>query len=353
MLMEKPEAIAAATTGHSVTVKFSDGVEKLLRVAENQLILSAAKDQGVALVHQCLTGSCGTCVSKVESGDVRMSTGRGTCLLPSEAAEGYRLTCTSFVDSDAVLTVDYPSTILDEPGPATYPATVTAMEWVADNVVKLDLTLTDADDFTFRSGQFVRVQVPGTEEWRSYSMASTVTDLPKVVLLLRVLDDGVMSNYLSHRCTIGDVVNVEGPFGVFYLRESKAQHILVAGGTGLAPMLGMLEDIRALSGRKPKTLLSFGCATEANLFLLDELEVRRAWMPNLKTKVSVAAPQGDYKGLIGNPVEVITAADITDAEAVAYLCGPPKMIEAARAHLEALGLKPENIHAEHFSASAT
>ena len=353
MLMEDVEAIHVADKVRGVVVRFADGVEKTIQVGENQTILDAAKEQGVRLVHQCLTGSCGTCIAKVEAGSVRMSTGRGTCLLPSEAAEGYRLTCTSFADSDAVIAMDYPSTILDEPEAKRYTAQVLAMSWVANNVVKLELALPGDHDFIFRSGQFVRVKVPGTEEWRSYSMASTTADLPTVVLLLRVLDDGVMSNYLRSRCAVGDAIEMEGPFGVFYLREAKVQHILVAGGTGLAPMLGMLEDIRTQTGRKPKTLLSFGCATEANCFLLDELEVRQAWMPNLKVKVSVASPGSEYRGLVGNPVEVIGATDVTDPEAVAYLCGPPAMIEAARAHLEKLGVKPENIHAEHFSASAT
>lgn len=353
MLMEDLEATVVAEKTHDVVVRFADGVEKSIRVGAHQTILEAAKEQGVRLVHQCLTGSCGTCVCKVESGQVRMSSGRGTCLLPSEAAEGYRLTCTSFADSDAVMAMDYPSTILDEPGPERHESAVTAVSWVAGNVVRLELTLPRDNDFTFRSGQFVRLKVPGTEEWRSYSMASTMADLPTVVLLLRVLDAGVMSDYLRNRCAVGDAIEMEGPFGAFYLRETKAQHILVAGGTGLAPMLGMLEDIRSLSGRKPKTLLSFGCATEDNLFLLDELEVRQAWMPNLKLKVSVSSPGSDYQGLVGNPVEVIGPADIVDPEAVAYLCGPPAMIESARAHLEKLGVKPGNIYAEHFSASAT
>lgn len=343
-----------ATQTCSATVRFSDGIERVFPVRAGQTILAAAKENDVRLVHQCLTGSCGTCVTRVESGDVRMNTARGTSLLPSEAAEGFRLTCTSFCDSDAVMHFDYPSSLLDEPGPARCTAVVGEVSWVASNVVRLALRLPDDAGLEFRSGQYVRVRVPGTEEWRSYSMASTMGDLPELVLLLRVLDAGVMSDYLRSRAKAGDEMELEGPFGLFYLRESKAQQIMIAGGTGLAPMLGMLEDIRLKSGRKPKVLLSFGCASEDNLFYQDELETRAAWLPGLKVKVAVANPGPGYTGLVGNPVEVITAADVIDApNAVAYLCGPPPMIESARRHLEALGLHPDNIHAEHFSASAT
>ncbi len=343
---------ASADAGVAVTLRFQDGVEKQLRAAPGQTILDAAKQAGVRLVHQCLTGSCGTCVAKTVSGTVRMDSSRGTSLLPSEHAEGLRLTCTSCAETDAVLALDYASTLLDEAQPQKYASTVSAMEWVASNVVRLSLQVADADGFDFRSGQYVRLRVPGSDAWRSYSMASTAADLPRVDLLLRVLDDGAMSNYLRGSCAVGAAMELEGAFGSFFWRASKAQHIMVAGGTGLAPMLAMLDEIRAQPGRKPKVLLSFGCATEDNLFCLDELEVRSAWMPTLQNRVSVSSPQAGYQGLVGNPVSVLGAGDVTDPEAVAYLCGPPAMIEAARNHLESLGVKRENIYAEHFSASA-
>jgi NAD(P)H-flavin reductase/ferredoxin len=344
-----PDSAAGAV---SVTLRFQDGVEKQVSAEPGQTILDAAGKAGVRLVHQCLTGSCGTCVAKTVSGSVRMNTARGTSLLPSEHAEGLRLTCTSFADTDTVLALDYASNLLDDPQPQLYLSKVVARESVAPNVVKLSLQLPADAAFDFRSGQYVRLRVPGTDAWRSYSMASTAQDVPRIDLLLRVLDDGVMSNYLREHCREGDEMELEGPYGTFFWRSSKAQHIMVAGGTGLAPMLAMLDDIRALPGKKPKVLLSFGCATADNLFCLDELEVRAAWMPTLKNRVSVSAPQPGYAGLVGNPVSVIEAKDVVDPDAVAYLCGPAPMIEAARKHLESLGVKRENIYAEHFSASA-
>lgn len=354
MLIKDSEFAPDSATGvaTNVTLRFQDGVEKQMTVELGQTVLDAAKKEGIRLVHQCLTGSCGTCVCKVESGEVRMSTGRGTSLLPSEHKEGLRLACTAFADTDSVISFDYASTFMDGPQPVLYQTTVVGKEWVASNVVKLTLQLPDDAEFDFRSGQYVRLHVPGTDAWRSYSMASTVNDVPRVDLLLRVLDDGAMSNYLRDRCAVGDAMEMEGPYGMFFWRPSKGQHIMVAGGTGLAPMLAMLDEIRGISGKKPKVLLSFGCATEDNLFCLDELEVRSAWMPTLKNRISVSNPQPGYTGLVGNPVNVIKAEDIVDPEAVAYLCGPPAMIEAARAHLESLGVKRENIYAEHFSASA-
>ncbi|GAA4017929.1 hypothetical protein GCM10022212_12080 [Actimicrobium antarcticum] len=343
---------AQDSAASQVTFQFLDGVERQIQVSPGQTILDAAKSNDIRLVHQCKTGSCGTCVAKVLCGDVRMSTERGTSLFPSEHAEGLRLTCSSFADTDCVLGLDYASTLLDEPAPALVQSVVTGKEWVAPNVVKLTLALPCDVDFEFRSGQYVRIRVPGTDAWRSYSMASSTHDLPAVTLLLRVLDEGMMSNYLRKSCAVGDELELEGPYGTFYWRPSKAAHILIAGGTGLAPMLAMLDDISVLSGKKPKVLLSFGCATADNLFCLDELDVRAALLPNLALRVSVSSPDGTYGGLVGNPVSVIAAEDIVDPETVAYLCGPPAMIESARRHLEDIGVKRDNIHAEQFSASA-
>jgi benzoate/toluate 1,2-dioxygenase reductase subunit len=127
---------------------------------------------------------------------------------------------------------------------------------------------------------------------------------------------------------------------------------MIAGGTGLAPMLAMIDAIRARPGRKPKVLLSFGCQTPEGLFALDQLDLRRDWFPQLETRICV--DRGAAAGVrTGNPVEAIGAEDALPPDSVAYLCGPPGMIEAARRHLEALGLDPANIFAEHFTASGS
>ena len=113
----------------------------------------------------------------------------------------------------------------------------------------------------------------------------------------------------------------------------------------------MLDAIRARPGIKPPVLLSFGCATPEGLFNLEELELRSHWMPALQARISVDAGDPGAGWRIGNPVQAITAEDIRDPAGVAYLCGPPGMVRAAREHLERLGLDPANIHAEQFVAS--
>jgi benzoate/toluate 1,2-dioxygenase reductase subunit len=128
---------------------------------------------------------------------------------------------------------------------------------------------------------------------------------------------------------------------------------MIAGGTGLAPMMSMIDAIRATPGTKPPVILSFGCQTPEGLFALDALDLRSHWLPRLDIRVSVDRGEPADGVRIGNPVEAIGAKDGLGADSVAYLCGPPAMIDAARKHLEGLGLQPGNIFAEQFTASGT
>ena len=229
---------------------------------------------------------------------------------------------------------------------------VNAVERIASDVMRLELELAEGFWMDFHPGQFIQIKVPGTEQFRSYSMATTAKDLPKIELLIRILPGGVMSDWLVNRAAVDDVLDVSGPYGQFFLKEKlRGAHVMIAGGTGLAPMLSMLDALRHTPGKKPPIILSFGCQTPEALFALDQLELRAGWMPTLDTRISVDRGEPGDGVRVGNPVEAVTRADGLGADSVAYLCGPPRMIEAARGHLEALGLKPENIHAEQFIAS--
>ena len=282
-------------------------------------------------------------------GEAEAASGRATSLLASERDAGFRLTCSTQPRSDCRFEFDYDSTA-GESRPVAAHAFVNAVERIASDVVRLKLELADGDWLDFQAGQFIQVTVPGTELVRRYSMSSTPAALPELELLIRLLPDGVMSDWLTGRAAVDDVLQIEGPYGSFFLRDhAKASHVMIAGGTGLAPIQSMLDVIRAKSGIKPRIVLSFGCSDEDTLFNLEELELRALWMPTLDVRISVDRGTARDDLRIGNPVEAIAPEDI-DAKTVAYLCGPPAMIEAAHARLEALGVNPENIHAEQFVA---
>jgi benzoate/toluate 1,2-dioxygenase reductase subunit len=303
------------------------------------------------VLFQCSTGSCGSCIARLEAGDADHMAGATSSLLPSERAEGYRLLCITEAKSACRFSLRYDSAAgLGRPVEAK--AFVNAVERIASDVVRLEMELAEGFWMDFRPGQFIQVKVPGTDVSRSYSMATTASDLPRIELLIRILPGGAMSDWLVNRAKVDDVIEVSGPYGQFFLKEKvRAPHVMIAGGTGLAPMLSMIDALRAAPGRTPQIILSFGCQTPDALFALDALDLRRHWMPSLDTRMSVDRGEPPEGVAQGNPVAALTAADGLTPDSVAYLCGPPGMIEAARHHLEQLGLSPENIFAEQFVAS--
>ena len=170
------------------------------------------------------------------------------------------------------------------------------------------------------------------------------------LVALRLYGTGV--EFFDQSWKPDDVVKIKGPYGAFFLREDhrRAKHIFVAGGTGLAPVLSMVDGIRQWGGRKPPMLLSFGCAVPEALFCLDELELRRQWLPTLETRISVdRGAQGDV--LSGSPVAALREGDVPNADTVAYLCGPQPMIDAATRRLIELGVPANRIYSEQFVAS--
>jgi benzoate/toluate 1,2-dioxygenase reductase subunit len=334
-----------------VTLAFSDGVEHDLAVTPDQSLLDAALAAGLPLLHQCRSGVCSSCFATLVDGAAETLPGCNSSLLAGERAEGGRLLCVTAAKSDCRFVLPYDSKVGQQRAVEGH-AFINAVERVAADVMRLEMELAEGCWFDLRPGQFVRLKVPGTDQMRSYSVSSPPSALPKIELLIRLLPGGVMSQWLMDSAAVDDVLEISGPYGSFFLQDGiKAPHVMIAGGTGLAPMMAMLDTIRAQPGRKPPILLSFGCHSAGGQFHREAIELREHWLPGLTVQLSVdrgPAPDGVR---VGNPVEAIGADGPLDPATVAYLCGPPGMLAAARTHLLGLGLSPDNIHMEQFSAS--
>lgn len=339
----------AVTTENNVHLKFTDGT-KTVPVPSGTTILAAANAAGVRLVSQCTIGTCGTCVGRVACGEVVMPEGRVYSLRQDEMDAGHRLLCQSHAFAESEVELDYPAAMLDEYPMIVTTAKVGAVTWLGETVVELQLKLPKSVRFSFRAGQYVRMRVPGTDEWRSYSMASGERERKKLTFTIRVLPSGAMSDYLRGGASIGDQIEVEGPIGGFGLADDEGPTLMIAGGTGLAPMLSMLETLQTARADFPIRLV-FGCTREADLFHLDELDARRSFMRNLEVRVVVDERMAAPDVLVGNPVSVLTPEDVAHPQTSAYLCGPPAMLQAAEERLLELGMPADRIHAEQFLPS--
>lgn len=338
-----------AGTTSRVRLNYTDTTREI-DVPAGTTVLEAAEAAGARLVSQCRIGTCGTCVGRVSTGALAMPEGRVYPLRAEELSEGMRLLCQAHALGETEVDLDYPAAMLDEHPVVTTTVKVTGLTWLAETVVELAVRLPKSIPFSFRSGQYVRFRIPGTDEWRSYSMASGERHKRRLAFTIRVLPTGAMSDYLRAAAAVGDELDLEGPMGSFGLEEQPGPVLMIAGGTGLAPMLSMLESLQTARTRSPLRLV-FGCARQGDLFHLDELDARRSFMPNLDVRV-VLDEQTDRPGVLhGNPVSVLTAEDVADPDTSAYLCGPPAMLDAARERLQQLGMPRERIHAEHFLPS--
>jgi NAD(P)H-flavin reductase len=213
-------------------------------------------------------------------------------------------------------------------------------------VTALRGTLMRKVTFPFYAGQYANLTVPGTTQRRAYSMANPPEPSAPLEFLVRLLDGGAMSDFLRAGPAPGTVIELKGPHGTFYLRESTAPLLMVAGGTGLAPILSMLEQL-ARRGTQRRITLCFGVTRRGDLFGLDRLARLADALPGLERRVAMVEPDETWSGVRGAATDLLQPADAAAAPD-AYLCGPPAMVAAGRSWLAAQGLAPDRVFAEEF-----
>jgi NAD(P)H-flavin reductase/ferredoxin len=322
-----------------------------IEVNSGETILEAARRQGVFLLSDCTLGVCGTCKALRTDGQSEMDGIDPQGLTILEARKGYVLTCQSYPRSDLSLKFTYESAHVRRSEQRTVRAALVESAFVAESVVRLRLRTTGREAFVFEPGQYVHITVPGTSERRSFSFANIPGTGSEPEFFVRILADGLMSNYLRDRARPGDCLEVEGPFGEFYLREPKRPILMVAGGTGLAPMLSMLGHLAVSGGDAPPIHLLYGANRRSEIFAIERLEEYRRALGHFRYEVAVAFPESDWSGARGFVTDLLREDLLPPAGLDAYLCGPPPMIEAATSWLARQGLPVENIHCEKFLPS--
>jgi anthranilate 1,2-dioxygenase reductase subunit len=321
-----------------------------IEVDPGETILEAARRQGVFLLSDCTLGVCGTCKALRSEGQSEMEIDP-QALTILEAKRGYVLTCQSYPRSDLSLQFGYESARARRSEQRTVQAALVENAFVAESVVRVRLGTAGGEVFRFRPGQYVNITVPGTSERRSFSFANEPESGSDPEFFVRILADGLMSNYLRDRARPGDCLELAGPFGEFYLREPRRPILMVAGGTGLAPMLSMLGHLAVSGGGSPPIYLLYGVNRRSELFGIERLEEYRRALGHFRYELAVAFPESDWRGSRGFVTDLLREDLLAPAGLDAYLCGPPPMIEAATAWLASRGVPAEDIHSEKFSPS--
>ena len=332
---------------HQITVRYSDGTQKTMPERPDQSILDAAEEHGVSIVNECQSGICGTCVATCASGDYQM--GRTEGLSDVERSARKVLTCQTFADSDCVIDLQYPA---DDNAArlVTGHGVVTSVQRLSDTTAILRIDVSGVDDtITFKAGQFAQVQVPGTDVWRNYSFAHPDDGRTELEFIIRLLPDGVMSDYVRDRATPGDRIALRCSKGGFYLRPVVRPVILVAGGTGLSAILAMAQSLDSDIGQ-PVHLL-YGITAAEDLCKRDELEELTRRIPGLRLHIIVSQPDAEWDGPVGLVTDLLDESMLSDGDADVYLCGPAPMVEATRNWLDNNGIHRIGLYYEKFVAS--
>jgi propane monooxygenase reductase component len=340
--------------GKTHTVRFEPvGIE--MEADEDETVLNAAFRQGIMLMHGCKEGQCSACKSFLLDGDVDLDKYSTFALPDFEEAEGWTLLCRAHAYSDVeVELINYDEEILHGGSPPrTIPTRVTAIEPLTHDIRMLRLAVEDDEPFTFRPGQYVDIRIPGAgDEHRSFSMANLAAEPGELEFMIKCYPGGRFSGLLDGDLSVGDALEVTGPYGVFTLRTSSPRRIVfIGGGAGMAPILCLLRSMAEAGVERPATFY-YGARRATDLFHLAELAELAERLPGLRFVPAVSEESnGDWAGEAGLITEVVDRLEPDLADVDAYLCGPPPMVDAAIALLEAKGVPEEHIYFDKFTTT--
>ncbi|WP_369959153.1 benzoate 1,2-dioxygenase electron transfer component BenC [Pseudomonas benzenivorans] len=334
---------------HKIALNFEDGVTRFIDADASETVADAAYRQGINIPLDCRDGACGTCKCFAEAGRYELGEDYVEDALSEEEAEqGYVLTCQMRAQSDCVVRVPA-SSELCKTQQASFSAAISAVRQLSDSTIALSIKGESLAKLSFLPGQYVNLQVPGSEQTRAYSFSTLQKD-GEVSFLIRNVPGGLMSSFLTGLAKAGDSMTLAGPLGSFYLREIKRPLLLLAGGTGLAPFTAMLEKIAEQGSAHPLHLI-YGVTNDFDLVEMDRLEAFAARIANFSFSACVANPDSSYphKGYVTQHIE---PKHLNDGEVDVYLCGPPPMVEAVSHYIREQGIQPANFYYEKFAASA-
>lgn len=333
---------------YRIALSFEDGITRFIECNPGETVLDAAYRHKVNLPMDCSDGVCGTCKCRVESGEFDLGEDYiDEALSDEEAAEGMVLTCQMEVSSDCVLQVPVPSSAC-KLTPAEHKGTIFVVEKASGSTIVLKLTLEDPKALAFLPGQYVNLTVPGIGQHRPYSFSSK-PGAAQASFLIRNIPNGMMSTWLSEQAKPGDAMTMVGPNGSFFLRDIDRPVVMLAGGTGLAPILSMLE-VLADSGTDQPIHLIYGVTHDGDMVECERIEALADRMPTLIWATCVADPESAHP-LKGYVTDHLADEHLNAGDCDIYLCGPPPMVEAVRQFLRDKGVTPAHFHYEKFAPS--
>ncbi|MGB6055425.1 MAG: CDP-6-deoxy-delta-3,4-glucoseen reductase [Burkholderiaceae bacterium] len=319
---------------------------------EGETVLGAAIRQGVGLPYGCKNGACGTCRGKLLSGSITHGAHQEKALSVKDEENGGALFCCATPHSDLVIEAR------EVLGAGQFPirkmpSRVTTIRKVTDDVAILTLQLPANERLQYLAGQYLEfILRDGTR--RSYSMANAPHEDDNLTLHIRHMPGGVFTDHVFNAMKERDILRFEAPLGTFFLREDSDKPIvLLASGTGFAPIKALIEHGIHSGSTRPMTLY-WGGRRPRDLYMQELCEEWARTVPHFKYVPVVSEPTAEdgWSGRTGF-VHLAVLADLPDLSGYqVYACGAPPMVDAARTDFAAAGLPAEEFFADAFTSEA-
>ena len=329
---------------------------RVFNVDRDEPILTAAIRQGVGLPYGCKDGACGSCKCRLLEGRVIHGAHQAKALSDDEESAGWTLTCQATPQTDVVLEA---RTVAGagEIAIRKMPTRVTTITRPAADVAILQLQLPASDRLEYRAGQYVEFILRDGSR-RSYSMANaphTQLDKPGIELHIRHLPGGKFTDHVFSTLKEREILRIEGPFGSFFLREASTKPmILLASGTGFAPVKAIIEQMQHIGSQRVAHLY-WGCRSRADLYLDDWAAAATKTLPNLHyiPVLSEPRPEDRWTGRTGLVHQAVMHDFPNLMQHQVYACGAPIMVESAqRDFVVRCGLPDDEFYADAFTSEA-
>lgn len=321
--------------------------ERMLQGNSSMSLLNLLTENKVYIPSACGgKATCGHCKVQVISGASEVLPTEETFLSADERKKGVRLACQ--IKLRGQLEILLPEYLFST---EEFYSRVDEIKDLTYDIKFIRLKILNSKRIRFKPGQYIQIWIPGTNEYRAYSIASSPIMDDAIELIIRYVPGGLCSTYVHKVLDKGDTVKFIGPFGDFYLHEESEREIIaIGGGCGMAPIRSIIYYLLE-KGMPRKFTYFFGARAKRDLYFTEELNKIASRYPNFRyiPALSEPLPEDNWPGEIGLITQIAEKYLIPDgSEKEAYLCGPAPMIEAALKVLPQKGIKPEFIYYDKF-----
>lgn len=323
--------LADRTVGDYGEVMLTINDEKNYTVKGGDSLLSTLLEEKIFIPSACGgKGTCGYCKVKILEGGGPVLATEKPFITEEELKDNVRLSCQCKVKEN--IRIEIPEELFNV---QEYEATVVKIEDMTDTIKKVVLKLDEGEEINFKAGQFIQFKAPlykgnNEEVYRAYSIASSPSEKSQIELLIGYVPNGICTTYVHQHLKEGDTVHINGPHGDFYYDEtSDNDMILVAAGTGMAPILSILRHMEE-NDIKRKATFYFGAKTPEDLFYLELLKEFEEKMYDFEfvPTLSRVTEEHRWTGKEGRVNQIIEEELEDGTNKEAYLCGNPKMIKS-------------------------